>query len=196
MGLRERKKRQTRRELQRQALRLVVEQGIERVTVEEIAAAANVSPRTFFNYFPSKEEAVLGEGPPIPEGETRAVFVSGGPTGELFEDLKICLVTPLDEYSPSLEEVHLRKQLLSGEPQLLPKFMAGFAAMERALAEAIAERIGDDPVNLRPQLLAAIGAAAMRFSMRRWVSGEHERSDLQTVLAETFSELKKEFTGT
>ncbi|TDQ46913.1 TetR/AcrR family transcriptional regulator [Actinorugispora endophytica] len=196
LGLRERKKRETRRSLRRHALRLVAERGVEGVTVEEIAAAANVSPRTFFNYFSSKEEVLFGEGPPRPDERALAAFAAGGPSGVLIEDLKICMLAPLEEYSPSLEEVRMAKRVLHGEPQLMRAFHAGFATLEQALAGAVAERTGDDPADVRPQLTAVIGVAALRFSMRRWVSGEHAHSDLGDVLAAAFDELKKGFSGT
>src|SRR2546428_363702 len=58
-GLRERKKQKTRESIQRTALRLFEKQGYEETTIEQIAAAVEISPSTFFNYFPTKEDVVL-----------------------------------------------------------------------------------------------------------------------------------------
>jgi AcrR family transcriptional regulator len=197
MGLRERKKRQTRSALQREGVRLAAERGLDAVTVEDIAEAAGVSTRTFFNYFSSKEDALVGDGPPTPTDEARAVFVAGGPGGDLLDDLKVLLSSPVradPDFSATLRDFRLRKRLIDLEPQLIPRVMAAFAATERALTEAVAERLGDDPDSVRPQAIAGVGASAMRTSMRRiGCPREETPQDVVALLTETFDVLAAAF---
>lgn len=78
LGLRERKRRATRMAIQKAAIDLATERGVDGVTVEEIGHAANVSPRTFFNYFPTKDAAIVGEIPQLPDDESVETFVNAG----------------------------------------------------------------------------------------------------------------------
>src|SRR5487761_670767 len=90
VSLRERKKLATRRLLRRAALDLVAQRGLANVTVEDIAEAAEVSPRTFFNYFPSKE-AVLFGGDPDRAAELREGIVSEAPGKPALDALRVVL---------------------------------------------------------------------------------------------------------
>ncbi|GAB3453079.1 hypothetical protein GCM10027570_31870 [Streptomonospora sediminis] len=190
MGLRERKKLATRRTLLHEAIRLAAEFGSEQVTVDDIAAAANVSKRTFFNYFSSKEEAIVGDGPPRPDDEARAVFVGNGPTGDLLEDLRVFLLSSFDsaeaeELRAQLADLRERKRLTQREPHLVPRVMASFAEMEWFIAGSVAERLGDSPDDIRPQVVGGLGSTSMRFAMRRMHhrahcatgSGQHAPAD-------------------
>src|SRR6202034_2785041 len=89
-SLRERKKLATRRLLRRAALDLVAERGLASVTVEDIAEAADVSPRTFFNYFPSKEAALFG-GDPDRAAELRERVATGAPGKSALEAMRVGL---------------------------------------------------------------------------------------------------------
>ncbi|GAA4908802.1 TetR family transcriptional regulator [Streptomonospora salina] len=209
MGLRERKKAATRRTLQRAAVRLAVEHGSENVTVDDITTAADVSKRTFFNYFSSKDEAIVGDGPPRPDQEAREVFVAQGPTGDLLDDLKVFLLSPLagpgsDDEAPSqrLADIRERKRLVQQEPQLTPRIMATFAGIERYVGDSVAERLGEDPDDIRPQIVASLGITAMRFSMRRLYthSGDDgsagsrdDTAELRMLFDQAFDALRRTF---
>ena len=75
LGLRERKRIATRRAIQLAAITIVRDSGLDRLTVDEIGRVADISPRTFFNYFSSKEAALIGDAPSLPSAESVKRFV-------------------------------------------------------------------------------------------------------------------------
>ena len=167
-GLRERKKQATRRAIQQAALRLVAERGLENVTVDDIAAAVDVAPRTFFNYFSAKEDALLARDP-----EKRASVIAALAARPAEESplaaLHAVLVGQADQMAAQADDWTLRMQLVEKYPQLLPSHLAGFADGERAMAEAIASRTGiSREESLYPDLVAAAAIAAMRTAMAHW----------------------------
>lgn len=190
MGLRERKKQATRRALQDAAVRLTLERGLENVTVEEIAAEADVSTRTFFNYFATKEDALLGEVPRCPDEDMRRQFTEGGPTGDFVEDLITMLIAFLvstDDLDTQRDDMRLRKQLMDREPQLVPRMLARFHTVEMELAATIAERTGVPAEDDRSVVVAAAAMAVMRHTMRRLRFSENEEaSDVRARLRTDF----------
>ncbi|PDP88021.1 TetR family transcriptional regulator [Glycomyces fuscus] len=190
MGLRERKKQATRRALQDAAVRLTLERGLENVTVEEIAAEADVSTRTFFNYFATKEDALLGDLPRCPDEDVRSRFAEGGPTGDFVEDLITMLIAFLvstDDLDTQRADMRLRKQLMDREPQLVPRMLARFHTVEMELAAAVAERTGVPAEDDRSVVVAASAMAVMRHTMRRLRFSENEEAaDVRASLRTDF----------
>jgi AcrR family transcriptional regulator len=176
-SLRERKKLATRRSLRRTALDLVAERGFAHVTVDDIAEAADVSTRTFFNYFPSKEAALFGTDP---ERATalRERVAHEAPGEPALDALRMVMVSEAqvvaDELSAlggdPVEWLHRMKEARA-DAHLRAAHAAQMAMNERAIAEGLAERLGTDPDrDPYPVLLAATAVAVFRASMTFWSS--------------------------
>lgn len=141
-GLRERKKAERRLALVDAAHRLVEEHGFEHVTVEDIAAAAGVSPRTFFNYFETKDDAIV----PFlawPAEDARAVeFAAGGPTGDLVTDLDGLLECAIDAWREHADRIAVSARLAARHPQLFERRVAGIERYRLEVTQLFASRAG------------------------------------------------------
>ena len=189
VGLRERKKAATRVALSQAAIRLAVERGVDQVTSDAIAEAANVSPRTFHNYFSSKEDAILAA-----FRELAAEFVDAvhaRPAGEpIWETLRHVCAAQVDGTAgcPAGAVEHAR--LILRTPALLAHNLALFDEMERLFAEAIAVRTGTNAdTDLYPNLLSAITGAAMKAAFRVWDEGRNG-ADLVALVDESFDRVR------
>ena len=171
-GLRERKKLATRIALHRAALQLVAERGLEHVSVDDIAARADVSPRTFFNYFPAKDDAVLGLDPDVLTQQVQAFLLR--PADETpIQALRAVAHDQAAEMATETELWPLRLRVIDAHPSLLGRLAASFGEAERALAEAIATRSGTRfGVDAYPMLLAGVAGVAMRTALQRWFAGD------------------------
>ncbi|GIE79702.1 TetR family transcriptional regulator [Actinoplanes philippinensis] len=174
-GRRELKRRQTRLALITAALRLTEERGADRVTTDEISAAAEVSPRTFFNYFATKEDALVGD--PLED--------CGAPVLPADRPLLDALLTAL---APAFEQIQhdrelwlLRMRVIAANPQLLPLLIAAAASAEHRLATAIATHSGLDPDHPRPAVVAAVANAAVRVALIRWAESGDARPLIEHV---------------
>ena len=174
-SLRERKKLATRQSLRRVALDLVAERGFTHVTVDDIAEAADVSTRTFFNYFPSKEAALFGTDPDQVNAlrERVAHLAPGEP---VLDVLRLVVVSDAQKVADELTELGggpggwlCRMKEARADPHLRAAQASQMAMTERAIAEGLAERLGTDPEqDPYPGLLAAMAAGVFRASMTFW----------------------------
>ncbi|MEW1955646.1 TetR family transcriptional regulator [Terrabacter sp. NPDC080008] len=170
-GLRERKKRETRRALNLAALDLVEERGFAAVTTEEIAARAGVSARTFFNYFPSKEAAVIGSTSEELESYAAAVEedVPGEPPIRSLHRIISGMLAPAS-VDPALRAK--RRRVLLGEPSLAPALVGNNIRIENALTAALERRLGLAPgASLEPRLTVALAIAAVRACIEHQQNG-------------------------
>jgi len=171
-GLRERKKLATRQALHLAALQLVAERGLDDVSVDDIADRGEVSPRTFFNYFPSKVDAVVGLDPAEPQRQVEAFLAR--PAGESpVEAMRAVARAQAAEMASDPHLWPLRLKVIAAHPAVLGRLAAAFGEAEQVLAGAIAERTGTRVgVDAYPTLLAGVAAAAMRSSLHRWLAGD------------------------
>jgi AcrR family transcriptional regulator len=199
-GLRERKLVATRQAIQRAVLRLALERGLEHVTVEEISRDADISPRTFFNYFVSKEAAMAGDSPALLEDEGVEEFVGGGPTGDLLHDLGELIATAAEGASESRETMLMRRDLHTRYPHLFALRMAGMKAFEDELAELIEARLvhdeptisGDRPaLKSRARFITLVAFAALRHAWTCWADPGGDRNEpLAPKLRDSFDQLE------
>jgi AcrR family transcriptional regulator len=163
-GLRERKKQATRAALITAAWRLAAEHGVARVRVEDIAAAAGVSARTFNNYFAGKEDALLAVG--ADRAERLAAAVRARPVDE---PLWAALAAAAVEQFSGAGEVPREYAAVSASPELVAAQLQLHRAVEMPLAEAVADRLGlDVGRDLYPKLVAATVTAATRTTFEHW----------------------------
>jgi AcrR family transcriptional regulator len=169
VGLRERKKARTKMAIQEHAMRLFAERGYQATTVEQIAAAAEVSPSTFFRYFPTKEDVVLYDAldPVLLEAfraqpaDRSPVQALRGAMREVFAEL------PLEALAMQQE----RDVLIRSVAELRARMLDEFAKSLQLFAEIVAERVGrrpDDPA------VRAVAGAVVGVGISAWyTAGDH-----------------------
>lgn len=191
-GLRERKKAATRQALHEAAVRLAIAHGADKVTVEAIADDAGVSRRTFSNYFANKEEALLHgdrqrmallidtvRARPAAEGPWTALTRAAA---QLYEQ-----VGELDPHWVA------QTRLLRSQPALLAQQVSTFAALERELGAAVADRLPEaERSGIRARLMAATFMTATRVSLHVWLEAPAE-TPLQELVGRSLAEAGRGF---
>lgn len=199
VSLRERKKLATRLLLRRAALELVAERGLANVTVEDIAEAAEVSPRTFFNYFASKE-AVLFGGDSDRAAALRAAIVSAVPGQPARDALRLVLTQDSEAMASELRSLGgdpaewvRRMKVARTDPHVRAAHAAQMSMIERAIAEGLAARLGaDQETDPYPGILAAASVSMVRACLTFW-AGSGGAIPLGQVIDQAFKTLADGF---
>ena len=172
LGLRERKKARTRASLREHALRLFREKGYQNTTVEQIAAAAEVSPSTFFRYFPTKEDLVLQDDLDI---RMVAAFEQQPAGLGLVAAVRAAARQMFESYTATdMEVLRQTTELTMTVPEIRARAMEEFARTITVVAEAVAKRAGRSPDDLAVRTAAgAIIGVIMATTMpwERWSEG-------------------------
>jgi len=185
-GLRERKQQQTRERLKRAAMALFLERGFEAATIDDIAAAADVSRRSFFHYFASKEDVVAAW-----QEDAAAALVAGilaRPADEsMLTAAENAIAAAVKRIDPT--EAAAMSRLKRDNPALHARDQLKYEKLERALADGLAQRAGRTSDRLKARLVAMIATGAMRVGGESWI-GEGAREKPEAFVKRTFDAIR------
>jgi mycofactocin system transcriptional regulator len=182
----------SRAELENTAFGLFAARGFEHVTVDEIAAAAGIGRRTFFRYFPSKNDIPWGAFEAELE-RMRARLKACPPEVPLMDAIRLALVD-FNRVSPAQVPMHRRRmELILRVPTLLAHSTLRFTAWREVIAEFVAERTGLRPGELAPQAIAhaVLGVAVAAYE--HWL--DDQSADLGALLDDAMLQLDAAFAG-
>ena len=166
LGLRERKKLKTKEAIQREALRLFQEQGYDETTIEQIAAAAEISPSTFFNYFPTKEDVVLFDRyDPMLES-----FVASLPKDEpLSRTIERALSMFASTIETDRQAIFVRAKLGLEVPEIRARFWEELEKAQNLFAGIVATRTGRKATDFELRVLAMVLVTASFEASVEWI---------------------------
>ena len=186
IGLRERKKLKTRAAIQKEAMRLFLEKGFDATTIEEIAEAVEISPSTFFNYFPSKEDVVFeDELDPLILTAFDALPTETHPVRRL----RMAMQTVFAHLTPEQDRMmRERMQLLAATPELRGAMLSQFASIVDQIAHLLAPRVGrkrDDFAvhNIAGAVLGVLLSAMLALA-------DNPKADMYRVVDEALAHLE------
>lgn len=186
--LRERKKLATYRALATAARELTMEHGLDAVTVDDIARAADVSPRTFFNYFCSKEEAIVGVEPTLLAESGAELEARPADESPLTALAAVLFSGDVDTHDLARRWV-LRAELVRRYPSLLPRHLASLVEVERVLVAAMAARLGVDPADDPYPRTVVVAAVAVARTVMEWWHEHQPPVSLSDALQRAFDDL-------
>ncbi len=164
-------------------MQLFVERGFDATTVDDIAAAAEVSRRTFFRYFASKEDVLLADHPRR-LAELREALAARPPAEPIITALRQAFMSMTGTYEDDRERLLRRATIMRGTPSLQARSLVLQRDWEQAVSEMVAEHLGVDAQgDLRPMVVAATIMGATRAAFGLWLEGGG-KAHLPTMVAE------------
>jgi len=171
-SLRERKKARTRAAIREHALRLFRENGYQKTTVEDIAAAAEVSPSTFFRYFPTKEDVVLQDDLDVRMLEAMS---RQPPDVAPLAAIRAAAREALASFSEDeLAQIRLTTELTLTAPEIRARSMDEFARTMDVIAAAISQRVGRSPQDTQVRVMAGAVIGVIMSVTMPWTDWSSE----------------------
>ena len=185
-GLRQRKQQETRERLKRAAIALFLERGFEATTIDDIATAADMSRRSFFHYFASKEDVVAAW-----QEDAAAALVTeilARPADEsMLTAAENAIAAAIKRIDPT--EAAAMSRLKRDNPALHARDQLKYEKLERALAEGLTQRSGRKSERLKARLVAMIATCAMRVGGESWLI-EGTRDKPEAFIKRTFDAIR------
>lgn len=189
-SLRERKRAQTRDAIVNAALTRFARQGFDNTTVDQIAADAQISPRTFFHYFPSKHDVVVAN------LDMRLLRLEDALAGRPAHEppltaVRAALLEVAADFNEARELLMLVARITTSTPAVFARSLERQTHWEQVIAQVVADRLNLDVVeDTRPRLVAAVTLAAMRVCQQKWIdTGGHD--DLPHLMAQALDLLER-----
>ena len=180
----------TRARVEQAALDLFTVKGFEQVIIDDVAAAAGISRRTFFRYFATKADAVWGDfGAHVHRLER--LLAQADPTQPVLASVCAAYIEVNDYADAELPMLRKRMQLILSEPALLAHSQVRYADIDRVVADHVAARTGEAPTQLVPRLVAASTRVAATTAFEVWLADD--TVPLTRALHEAFAQLTEGF---
>ncbi|WP_022706510.1 TetR family transcriptional regulator [Paracoccus zeaxanthinifaciens] len=172
-SLRDRRRRQTAREIQTTALKLVMEQGLHAVTTDAIAHKAGISTRTFFNYFPNKQAALVGPLPVLEPEDCAFIATSQEP---VLEDLTRAVTALLETSPPDRPTLLMLETMLDQLPEVTCTFRDTLDTIAMSISGHLQARLGPGS-QWQADMMAHMTMHALGNAVRQWASTEDMPED-------------------
>lgn len=194
-GLRARKQRETRNAIHRAAVDLALAHGPDGATVAAISERADISVRTFFNYYPSKEDAIVGLHEGLPSDAELDEFRASASDDVIGDTARLLfgVFTPGDD-----ELVAQRRSLIVQHPHLIQRQWVRMHGVEQRTAVAVAERMrasdafgGIDDIAAAADILVVTCSSALRLSIRKTIEHGGQHTDVLSRLDESLHALRE-----